>query len=271
MSVPTGTELRPARLRVMHLVRHVAVVGLAGIGTGVLVGGLGGRVAMRISAIAAPDYVTGAFTEGGNRVGDITIGGTLALVIFVGILGGALGAVVYLIVEPWLARAGRWHDVAFTLIVIAVGAPGTLAAENSDFFILRHQEINVAMVLGLFVGFGLLLPRAVRALDHRLPLVDAARPLASGWGYLAIALFGLQFVPAFFAQFFIDGTNDGPPNVPLGILMAASAAVTTAVHIRRLRGTPPDGLIRIGFGLVLGAVALGGLRTVQSVIEILEL
>lgn len=271
MIVPTGTELRPARLRVMHLVRHVAVVGLAGIGTGVLVGGLGGRVAMRISAIVAPDYVTGAFTEGGNRVGDITIGGTLALVIFVGILGGALGAVVYLIVEPWLSRAGRWRDAAFVIVVIAVGAPGTLTADNSDFFILRHQEINVAMFLGLFVVFGLLLPRAVGALDRRLPLVDGARPLASGWGYLAMALVGLQFVPAFFAQFFVDGTNDGSPNVPLGLVLGAVAAVTAAVHVRRLRGTSPDGLLRIGFGLLLAAVALGGLRTVQSVIEILEL
>ncbi|MBT8217099.1 MAG: hypothetical protein KJO17_09655 [Acidimicrobiia bacterium] len=272
MSAPVEAGRRTASgFAVMTLVRHAAVVGLAGVGTGILVGGLGGRVAMRISAIVAPDYVAGALTEGGNRVGDITIGGTLALVIFVGIFGGALGAVAYVIVEPWLAVAGRWRDAAFAVIITAVAAPGTLTADNSDFFILRHQEINVAMFFGLFVAFGLLLPRAVRLADRKLPLIDPGRPVASGVGYLAVALVGLQFVVAFFAQFFVDGTTDGPPNVPVGLVLGALAAVTIAVHGRRLQSRTTDWLIRVGSGLLIIAVALGSVRTGQSVIEILEL
>ncbi|NNJ47733.1 MAG: hypothetical protein HKP18_07880, partial [Acidimicrobiia bacterium] len=67
-----GLTTRPARgtaSRLMEIARHSTIVGIAGVVVGVLVGGMGGRVLMRISAVAAPARVIGATTEGGNRVG----------------------------------------------------------------------------------------------------------------------------------------------------------------------------------------------------------
>ena len=82
----------PLRLGIAELIRHLALVGLAGAVSGAIVGGIGGRLVMRIAAVAAPDGVIGSVTENGNRIGDITAGGTLELVIFAGILFGGVGA-----------------------------------------------------------------------------------------------------------------------------------------------------------------------------------
>ena len=45
---------------------------LAGGIAGLLVGGLGSRIVMRISALAAPDRAQGSITEAGATVGRIT-------------------------------------------------------------------------------------------------------------------------------------------------------------------------------------------------------
>ena len=67
--LPTGRGAAAAR----HIVRHVAVIGLAGAITGVIVGGLGGRLMMRVSALLAPDDAVGMLTESANVVGEITL------------------------------------------------------------------------------------------------------------------------------------------------------------------------------------------------------
>ena len=57
--------------------RDIARGGLGGLAVGIVVGGLGGRIAMRIVALLIPDAF-GSFTENGNRIGDITLEGSLA-------------------------------------------------------------------------------------------------------------------------------------------------------------------------------------------------
>ena len=90
----------PRSLGVAPLVRHIALVGVAGLVTGFVVAGAGGRLLMRVAAIAGPDRAIGRLTESGFRVGEITLGGTLELVIFVGLFAGGIGAVIYLVTEP---------------------------------------------------------------------------------------------------------------------------------------------------------------------------
>ena len=51
---------------------------------GLLVGGLGSRVAMRIAAFTARDVAQGLTTEAGATVGRITFEGTVFLVLFAG-------------------------------------------------------------------------------------------------------------------------------------------------------------------------------------------
>lgn len=77
--------LKSQLLQVASLLRAVGVGTLAAVASGVIVGGVGSRVAMRISALTTGPLCPGMVTENGNRCGEITLGGTLGLVL----LGGA--------------------------------------------------------------------------------------------------------------------------------------------------------------------------------------
>ena len=63
----------PDSLGFAPLVRHIALVGVAGLATGFVVAGGGGRLLMRVAAIAGPDSATGRLTESGFNVGEIPI------------------------------------------------------------------------------------------------------------------------------------------------------------------------------------------------------
>ena len=75
------------------ILRDIARGGLAGLAVGVVVGGLGGRVAMRLIALLIPNPPA-AFTENGNRIGDITLGGTFALLLFGGLFAGIFAGTI---------------------------------------------------------------------------------------------------------------------------------------------------------------------------------
>ncbi len=262
-------------VRFVEATRHVAVVGIAGVITGVMVGGLGGRVLMRMSAIAAPDYVTGASTEGGNVIGEITVDGTIALVAFVGILSGLVGAVAYVISEPWLAWTGKWHGLALGLLLLAIGSTGAFDPGNQDFLILGNQELNVAMFVALFIGFGLLVVPIIGRLERSLPQVDPARPVAGSWAYLALAAFGLQFLGLFFIQFF-DADASGAETAPVtvGIAMVGVTVATLVYWARRIRREAVS-MTRwasfTGHGLMLAAAAIGAVRATGDIVDILTL
>ena len=274
-----GPTTRPARgtgSRLAEIARHCAIVGIAGVVTGVIVGGIGGRILMRISAIAAPDHVMGATTEGGNRVGEVTLGGTLGLIIFIGIGLGVIGAIAFLISEPWLSRAGRWHGLAFASFLLAIGSRAGLSADNFDFFIVGNQELNVLMFLALFLAFGILMPPIIGRLERRLPVINHGRPGVAGFAYIALAAFGLQFVLLFFVQFFVDDAlgGDAPRAVGIPLLGLAAAAATLLVGELRAHGLS-DGIARLtiaaGVAFLAAASLIGGAQGVDDVRRILSL
>ena len=61
--------------------RDIARGGITGLIVGLVGVGIGGRIVMRLAALLVPELV-GEFTENGFRIGDITPGGSLGLVVF---------------------------------------------------------------------------------------------------------------------------------------------------------------------------------------------
>ncbi len=59
-----------SRLAMNKVFRRVALLGVASVISGVLVGGVLGRIVMRISALAAGPEMVGRLTENGNRIGE---------------------------------------------------------------------------------------------------------------------------------------------------------------------------------------------------------
>ena len=266
----SGSALAPAEgttqpRSASELVRSIAVVGIAGLVTGIVVGGLGSRLFMRIAAATALDSAQGALTEAEARVGAITFDGTMAIVVFVGIGAGIVGAVCYAAFVPWIAWAGRFRGLVFGVVLLAVGSATSdvLNPDNFDFALLGNRAISVTLIVLLFLGFGLMMDATVRFFDRRFPPMDdqhrTARAIYGAITALGVA-FGLLLVPTFF--FSRSACDCDPP------IVASSFVVVTAVGTLVLWGNDRNGfgaltLHRSGPRL-LGAGGHPGLRAVAG-------
>ena len=259
-------------LRSARLVRHIGIVGIAGVVTGVLVGGGGSRLVMLFSRLLSADVTRGLRTEAGNVVGEVTLGGSLALVVFVGLFAGGSGAITYLITEPWLQWAGRWYPGVFSLVLFALSSFVILVPDNIDFFILGNAEINVAMFSFLFVAFGLLLCWLVPRLSRRLPAVRAHRLPTSTAAYAALLLPGGLFVAASVATYVSDSACGCAAPLLLGGLVLITAVLTLVVWIAEIGSATGGWLIGVrlaGHLSLAAATAVGLIGAFHNITEIL--
>ena len=158
MSAATHTlDRSPAWVVQPGALRRFAAVFVAGGFAGMIAGGLGSRLAMRIAALAAPEAIQGFPTEAGARIGEITLEGTLFLILFAGIGSAVIGAAFYLLVRSWLPRRRWLRAIAFGGLELVVFGTRVLDAGNADFTILGHPLLNVAVFSSLFVLHGALL------------------------------------------------------------------------------------------------------------------
>ena len=270
---PDDENTLPLRLASAELIRHLALVGLAGAVCGAIVGGFGGRLVMRIAAVAAPDEVIGSVTENGNRIGDITAGGTLALVIFAGVLFGIVGAVVYLISENSLRWAGRWRHLLFGLFLMVIGAPTTLVPGNFDFPLVGNQGLVVTMFLALFLLYGIPLAWLVDAFERRFPAVNLHQPERSFAGYMVIVGLGTPFLLLFVLILFVESVCGCEPNYITGAFIIGMGVTTMAAWVSQLTAGLPSRLTSVAkttaYFLFLGAVASGAVRSWSDITTIL--
>ncbi|MEO7573729.1 MAG: hypothetical protein ABIX10_14965 [Acidimicrobiales bacterium] len=214
---------------------------------GALVLGLGGRFLMRVLAATSPEAAQGRITDADEVVGSVTLGGTIGLIVFVGLAGGLAGLALYALLRRWLPD----RSMTAGLVVGGIGAgllarpTGLLNPENRDFDILTPTWLAVALALALLVTFALLAAVLVDRWGAGWP-----RPGRSPKGVAAVL-----------------------PLVPLLLAPPAAAVVACAIVLgssRRGQGarayTPADRLLRRG--LVLAA-AIGTAWTLVGASEIL--
>ena len=166
----TAQPVAPATRFGLVLERHLralAAVGCAAILAGALVGGVGGRLAMRMLA-ASNEHTTGMITDDGFEIGRITAGGTLQLVA-ASIQFAMIGAVLYLLVRPLLLGPS---GVRVALATVGIG--GTVGAilvhpESFDF-----QALDPAILpIVLFVALPMLLVLVFAVLAERWLAADS--------------------------------------------------------------------------------------------------
>ncbi len=235
---------------------------------------MGGRLLIRLSGALAPDFAQGVSTEAGNRVGEITLDGTLGLVVFIGIGVGISGAVLYAVFRPWLAWAGRFRGVAFGVVLFAVGSATSdlLNPDNPDFFIVGNKPLNVAMIVALFLGYGAMIEWGYRVLDRRLPPAGKnhypARLL-----YAILTVVGLV-VGGFLMPFVLfnrDTCGCDPPILASSFVVIAAVGTllwwTTGIW-SRLDRVKTAALI-LGFVGLAGATLFGLLRALSDAVEVI--
>ncbi|MDF1597813.1 MAG: hypothetical protein P1T08_17170 [Acidimicrobiia bacterium] len=252
------------------LTRHITVAGLAGLVTGMLVGGGGGRLFMRIAGAAAADSAQGATTEAGFTVGQITLDGTLGLVIFVGVFVGVMGAVMYLVFRPWLAWSGRWRGVVFGLLLFSVGSATSdvLNPDNIDFLILGNEVLVVGTIVALFVGFGAFMEWMFGILNRGLPTAEGS----ARWAYALLSVLGagLAGLTAPFLLFSRQACDCDPPVIASAFVVVTAVGTVLywwqAIRPNRLS----TAVTTLGFAGVIGATIFGLIRAVSDAIEVIS-
>lgn len=275
--------------RVAALMRTVGVFILAGIPAGLLAGGVGSRIAMRISAIATGPLCPGLVTANNNRCGEITLDGTIGLLFFGGVFSGIVGSLLYGGMRPWLQQLGPWKGLVFGLLLLATFGSRIIEADNPDFHRFGPPLLSIALFAVLFPLFGLIIAQLYDRLNRAIPSIPITRPvrLRTVAGYV---LAGLASLPGFFfaasaVREIILTLRGAPPPFPILPGMFAPLYLYFVVvspiayaRVRRrsvrseLTATPARMQIIDASVAVLGIPALAGLvLTIQAIAEILRL
>ena len=258
-TVSDQTELSPTG----EVLRDIARGGISGAIVGIVVGGLGGRVVMRVAAILHPDAV-GALTENGNRIGDITMGGTLFLVLF-GLISCALAGVLWVIVSPWIPGQTGVRALLTAGIAIATGTPLLIIGRNPDFVILDHDPVVVALLVALVGLIGLSIALLDSWLDRRLPHAVTGRKGPAVF-YATVTLMGAVLVLPFVLLVFLTSDEYQLP-LRAGYALLVVGLCTATWWGLRVRGrvTTPRGLVIAARGAILVAVMLGVLTSLPHI------
>ncbi len=128
-------------------------------------------------------------------VGEITGEGTIGLLIFGGLLPGALGGLVYITMRKWIPGQGLLKGLAFGTLLLMTFGSLVINSDNVDFFKFGNPSINVLMFALLFPMFGILVHLLAATLDRLIPTVR------SGLGRVWMSVF---------INYLLLGTSGGP-------------------------------------------------------------
>lgn len=163
--------------------RRLSATMAAGALLGLLVGGVGGRLAMALLAHLNPE-LAGLLSDDGFTVGQVTLAGTLNL-LAIGTFLGALGAVVYVVLRG-LMIGPRWFQVlSISLGPAVVVGEQLVHTDGVDFTFLDPASLGIAMFVaipGLYAALLTLLAERWRAPESffaRGPALPALLPLVT--------------------------------------------------------------------------------------------
>jgi hypothetical protein len=126
----------------------------AGFVSGLLFGGLGGRLAMFALRLTSDPALRGARTDDGFTIGVFSTETLFLLGVTAGL--GMLGGLFYLVVRSWMPN--RWRVPAMALFFGLVGGAGLVSPDGIDFRVLSPLPLAVAMFVAIAVAYGILMP-----------------------------------------------------------------------------------------------------------------
>jgi hypothetical protein len=184
----TGIERRGWRSLepVVRLLAATIIIGAVG---GAVIGGLGGRLAMRILLLTSDDSVKGLTSDDGFEIGRFTLSDTIGLVIVTAFIG-VIAALLYLVVHPFVARLGRAAVPAMALFYGVVGGAMMVHRDGIDFRVLEPAILAVILFVAICAGFGAAVASLVGA-----AAADRAWPQNRSRWLLAPSLLLLLFPP----------------------------------------------------------------------------
>ncbi len=158
---------------------------LGGIAAGLLVSGIGGRLVMRILAVVNGEKA-GVLTENEAVSGQITAGGTLFLIIIVGVVTGIIGGLIYVVLRRWLPGSGLLRGVVFGLVLFCFFGSVFFDPANVDFALFGPRPLSVGLFALLFLLYGVVASILVERFDQYVPPLFATSRTTT-LGYLVLS------------------------------------------------------------------------------------
>jgi len=211
---------------------------------GLIVGGIGGRIAMFVLRLTSDDSVRGIESDDGFIIGRFDLFSTLQLLFTTMFLGTLVGLFVVL-GRPFLPS--RWMPAAWGAAGATVGGTILINADGVDFTLLGPRSLAVAMFI--------VIPALGAALIAWV--VERLHPI--WWKrWKPTAVFGLAAVPGIVTVF-----------IPV-VAILGGAVWLLGGRIKRLRHLPTWQPARIAALVVFAAVVvLGGLGLNDKVQQVL--
>lgn len=203
-------------------------------------------------------------TENGNRIGDITLGGTLFLILF-GLIPGVFAGALWVIASPWVPGRSRTRTLLTAGLAIAVGTPLLIIGRNPDFVVLDHDPSVVALLVALIGLIGLSIALLDRWLDRRLPHAVTGRRGPAAF-YAVATLTGAVLVLPFVLLVFLTSDEYELP-LRAGYALRVVGLCTATWWGLRVRGrvSAPRGLAIAARGALQVAVILGVLTSAPHI------
>lgn len=167
--------------------RAITIAGLAALAAGLIVGGIGSRLAMRLVTVLGDPADVGRMTEAQARVGDITLEGTAFVLVAVTVISTVVGAIAYVAVGPVLRGRPLARGLEFGAILLLALGSQVIQAKNFDFARFATPPVTVGLFAALFVLFGVVTVLVAGWLEPRLPGPGSRRGADAGyWATLAL-------------------------------------------------------------------------------------
>lgn len=212
---------------------------VGGLASGLLVAGVGGRIAMRIVALQSEPGYQGLTTDDGAATGEITLLGSLGLIVFLGLVG-AMGGLVYAVVRTVLPA--RRRPLAWGATTGLVVGSMVIHADGVDYAVLGSRWVSVAMFAAVSTGYGALAAHLTERLLRPEGWARRTTPVRAGLPFLAL-------IP-------------GLVVAPVAVGLAAVAGLRTIRPLRRLAAAPWVPVVaRVALVVVAGAALLDLVRT----------
>jgi hypothetical protein len=160
------SEIETPRMRSTVLAQLRLLV-VAGIPFGVVVAGLGSRLAMLVLRITSPDSVIGVQSDDDFTIGEVTFFGTYNLLLLGGAVG-IIGVAAYQCVSPRLIGPMWFRRVTLALGAGAVVGSMLVHADGIDFTVLKPKWFAISLFVVLPALFGLLIGPVVDRVAARL-------------------------------------------------------------------------------------------------------
>ena len=227
---------------------ELVLLALAGISTGVVVAGVGSRLAMLALRLTSHPRVIGIQSDDDFTIGRFTLSGTYNLLVL-GAVFGVIGAAVYQWVRPWLIGPQWFRYVTVGLACGAVVGSMLIHADGIDFRALTPTWFAIALFVALPFLFGVAIAWAVDRLDREGSFARHGRARWIVAGILAV-LFPLTLIL-------------------LGIALLVLIGWVPARDAWHAEGKPPPAALTwIARGVWLSIAVLGLIALVNDIREI---